>query len=305
MTSILDDLMPYADVVLEVLKRTPPPTTAELADELNELSWPGDIRLNDPAAVAGVILSWWERESTSASTADVAAEQSHVTQEQETPAAVTLPVEIASVCRNSTNGTPTTFMCYGSDEALFMARLKPFSAYAATRDGKFTVVGVRDDTNKDFMIACTGSKSEDAAFSAASCSGGAVDRLDRELLTEAELKLRRPVDAYSNFAQPGCDLMSLDGFNRRLTNLRSGRYTVVKPSIKSPGPASTPSAAQQTTHNIPAAKKTVDPASQVVHCTSTSCEKDWKISELQEVEIDGDVIKWVCPKCGRRRMTQV
>jgi hypothetical protein len=143
-----------------------------------------------------------------------------------------LAAEIAALCEQATNGTPTTFICYGPDEGLFMARLKPFSAYAATTDGRFTVVGVRDNASNDFMVVCTGSKAEHAAFSAEGSGGGAVDRLDHELLTEEELRMRRPVSAYSNFAKAGCDLMSLDGFNRCVSDLRSGRYAVVTVPVR-------------------------------------------------------------------------
>ena len=292
------DLLPYADVVLEMLGRTPPPTAAELADDLNELAWPGDTRLPDPDAIARCILFWWERESAPASTTDVATEQSQVEQEQASPAAVTLPAEIASVCRNATNGTPTTFMCYGSDEALFMARLKPFSAYARTRNGKFSVVGVRDDAKRDFMIVCAGSISEDAAFSAVSNSGGAIDELDRALLSETELQMRRPVDAYSNFAQPGCELMSLTGFNLCVEALRSGRYKVVRPDISQPVVA-----ASEPTRKPPASRQTGSDmtaiGTRVVRCTMP-CERDWKVSEVEVHGTDGSTfIKWTCPECGR------
>jgi hypothetical protein len=135
--------------------------------------------------------------------------------------------ELLALCEQGASGAPTTFICYGSDEALFIARLKPFSAYANTTNGRFCVIGVRDGDKKDFMIVCTGSKSEHAAFSAEGRSGGALDKLDHALLTEEELRMRRPVSAYSNFASPGCDLISLDGFNRHVSDVRSGRYAVV------------------------------------------------------------------------------
>lgn len=147
-----------------------------------------------------------------------------------------LPAEIAALNDDIARGAAATFMCFGSDEALFMARLKSFAAYAATRSGMFTIVGVRDAAKKDFMIVSMGSEVEHAAFTAAGRSSGILDKLDSELLTEAELKLRRPVSAYSNFARLGCDLISLDGFNRRLSELRSGRCAVVKLGLK-PVPA--------------------------------------------------------------------
>ena len=155
-----------------------------------------------------------------------------VSPQSQQPSSPQLGAEIDALCEHVTRGTPTTFMCYGSDEALFMARLKPFSAYARTRNGKFTVVGVRDDAKNDFMIVCSGSISEDAVFSAASNSGGAVDKLDHALLSQTELRMRRPVDAYSNFAQPGCVLTSLGGFTGCVEALRSGRYKVVEPDMK-------------------------------------------------------------------------
>lgn len=118
-------------------------------------------------------------------------------------------------------------MCYESDEALFFARLRPFSAYSATRGGKFAVVGIKDTANHDYMIITSGSKSEDAAFSAAGRSGGTLERIEQEMLTEAERMLIHPVHAYSNFAQPNCALTSLTGFNRCLSAMKSGRYAVV------------------------------------------------------------------------------
>jgi hypothetical protein len=143
-----------------------------------------------------------------------------------------LPAEIVTISKQAADGVPTTISRYGSDEGLFMARLRANSAYAATTNGLYSVVGVRDSAGKDFMIIWTGSESEHAACRAAGASGGALDKLNQTILTKEERQMLRPVGASSNFAMPGCYLESLDGFNQSMEKLRSGRYSVVTASAK-------------------------------------------------------------------------
>jgi len=123
------------------------------------------------------------------------------------------PSNLADVIKDTANGAPTTLIPYGSDERLFRAHLKHLSSQP-----NLSVIGVRAEDSADFMIIQLGDHSENAGATPAPAPR------DKET---AEL-LNRPVDSYSNYAWPGCVLESTVDFNRYLSSLGSGRYTVVR-----------------------------------------------------------------------------
>lgn len=198
------------------------------------------------------------------------------------------PPAIASLLETIEAGTPVMFSCFAADHDLFMARLTTNAAYAATTDGAFTVVGVTTQNKADSMIVSAGSAAEHGKFSAACRRGGQVDQFERDLLTDRQRGSLRPVYAYSNFPQPGCEIESMDDFDDCASKLRSGNYVVVPVSPNRPDRSTT-------------AGRPVELGSKVVRC----CDKDWKVCDLQDKDIRGNIIQWRCPECDRNRMGSI
>ena len=129
--------------------------------------------------------------------------------------------DVQAVYAGLENGEPSSFLCCGSDRLLFQARLRSFSTYALSRNGALKVIGWRQSPEGSFMVLTMGAGEEHERLSREGRVGGELDRIAQEILSPAERSACRPVAGYSNFAVPGCELISLDGFNRCVAEFRS------------------------------------------------------------------------------------
>lgn len=160
---------------------------------------------------------------------------------------IELPKEDAQpLLERIAGGEAACFMWLGRDRALFHARLKGLTAYAATRSGALAVVGARETREGPYMVLTVGSREEHDRQSRESRTGGELDLISQKILTPAELNACRPADAYSNYALPGCELISMDGFNRCVERLKSGNWSVVTVNVPLAGVPSAPKEEKKT-----------------------------------------------------------
>jgi Tfp pilus assembly protein PilF len=136
---------------------------------------------------------------------------------------------IRSILQKIEHGEPTTFTCYGNDKQLFMLRLASETAFTDMSHIKCDIFGVSTASGDDSMIITIASIAEHTAFRNKNYDGGPVEQLEKRMFTQKEYSLLRPVKAYSNYAFPGYTLVSLDGFNRCVEQLRTGNYIIVPP----------------------------------------------------------------------------